>query len=76
MTFSVFFFFFGNPSSMVNLYELALSENDQLPFIKTFVREFIQCRIFLCVLQLFQLTLSDQSVKVEDKTARLFGIFF
>ena len=26
--------------------------------------------------QLFQLTLSDQSVKPEDKTARLCGIFF
>ena len=29
----------------------------------------------ICI-QLFQLTLSDQSVKLEDKTARLCGIFF
>ena len=27
-------------------------------------------------IQLFQLTLSDQSIKLEDKTARLCGIFF
>ena len=30
----------------------------------------------LCHIQLFQLTLSDQSIKLEDKTARLCGIFF
>ena len=28
----------------LNLYERALSGNEQLPFIKTFVREFSQCR--------------------------------
>ena len=27
-------------------------------------------------IQLFQLTLSDQSIKLEDQTARLYGIFF
>ena len=43
VTFSVFFLFFGNRLSMV---ELAPSGNEQLPFIKTFVREFIQCRPF------------------------------
>ena len=31
----------------LNLYERALSGNEQLPFIKTFVREFIQCRTSL-----------------------------
>ena len=31
---------------MLNPYERALSGNEQLPFIKTFVREFIQCRPF------------------------------
>ena len=30
----------------LNLYERALSGNEQLPFIKTFVREFSQCRPF------------------------------
>ena len=34
----------------LNLYERALSGNEKLQFIKTFVREFIQCRTFLCVL--------------------------
>ena len=34
----------------LNLFERALSGNEQLPFIKTFVREFIQCRTFLRVL--------------------------
>ena len=27
-------------------------------------------------MQLFQLTLSDQSIKLQDKTARLWGIFY
>ena len=38
----------------LNLYERALSGNEQLPFIKlkTFVREFIQCRTFPRVLYL------------------------
>ena len=30
--------------------ERALSQNEQLPFIKTFVQEFVQCRTFLRVL--------------------------
>ena len=29
----------------------------------------------MLIIQLFQLTLSDQSIKVQDKTARLPGIF-
>ena len=55
VTFSVFFFFFGNRVRL-NLYERALScflemrlqyNYGELLFIKTFVQEFIQCRAFL-----------------------------
>ena len=49
VTFSVFFFFSAIDRVCLNLYERALSGNEQLPFIKTFVREFIQCRTFLRV---------------------------
>ena len=47
VTFSVFFFFFGNRSSLVK--PVLAGGNEQLPFIKTFVQEFIQCRTFLRV---------------------------
>ena len=51
-TFSVFFSFSAIDRVWLNLYSRALSGNGQLPFIKTFVREFIQCRTFLRVLYL------------------------
>ena len=48
VTFSVFFFLFvvSDRGVWLNLYERAPSGNEQLPFIKTFVREFSQCRPF------------------------------
>ena len=46
--------------------------------LKTFVIG--QCLFLICILllgvQLFQLTFSDQSIKLQDKTARLCGIFY
>ena len=49
-TFSVFFFFLSHRSNMVKHVWAGSFANEHLPFIKMFVREFLQCRTFLRVL--------------------------
>ena len=56
---------------MVNLYERALSGNEQLPFIKTFVRESIQCRTFLRVLYLVRKALAQVVQRLDNAIHRI-----